>query len=59
MLKLKTIFINAEGQNNTYKKINDMLKVRNTSINQSISQSINQSINQNNIFSNILHKYSM
>ena len=26
MLKVKTTLINAEGQNNTYKKIKDMLK---------------------------------
>ena len=31
MLKVKTTLINAEGQNNTYKTIKDMLKVRNTS----------------------------
>ena len=31
MLKVKTILINAEGQNNTYKTIKDMLKVSNTS----------------------------
>ena len=28
MLKVKTRLINAEGQNNIYKKIKDMLKVR-------------------------------
>ena len=31
MLKVKTTHINAEGQNNTYETIKDMLKVRNTS----------------------------
>ena len=31
MLKFKTILINSEGQNNTYKTIKDMLKVRNAS----------------------------
>ena len=32
MLKVKTTLINAEGQNNIYKTIKDMLKVKNTSI---------------------------
>ena len=31
MLKVKTTLKNAEDQNNTYKRIKDMLKVRNIS----------------------------
>ena len=31
MLKVKTTHINAEGQNNAYEIMKDMLKVRNTS----------------------------
>ena len=32
MLKVKTTLTNAEVQNNTYKTMKDMLKVRNTSM---------------------------
>ena len=32
MMKVKTVLTNVEGQNNTYKTIKDMLKVRNTSM---------------------------